>query len=69
MSNIKLEKDLEINEIFDILNEYYDEVHNESPFESIIFNIRSILPKKGFKELRNHLNYVDEKKELTSLQK
>ena len=55
MSKIKLEKDLEINEIFDILNEYYDEAYEESPLIPLIFYIRSILPKKGFKELQEYL--------------
>ena len=68
MSKIKLEKDLEINEIFDILNEHYDEVYEESPLKPLVFDIRSILPKKGFKELQEYLNYVEEKKELTSLE-
>ena len=29
LSDIKLEKDLKINEISDILNEFYDEVYDE----------------------------------------
>ena len=44
-------------------------MYDESPFKSIISDIRSILPKKGFKELKDYLNYVEEKKELTSSEK
>ena len=31
MSNIKLEETLKINEICDILSEYYEEIHDSSP--------------------------------------
>ena len=68
MSNIKLEKTLKKDKIFDILNKCYDEVYSESPFKSISLDIRSILPKKGCKEIKEYLKYVEEKKELTSLE-
>ena len=42
--------------------------YNESPFKSIMFDIRSILPKKGCKKLKKGLEYVKEMKELTFLQ-
>ena len=42
--------------------------YNESPFKSIIFDIRSILPKKGCKKIKKGLEYVEEMKELTFLQ-
>ena len=41
--------------------------YNESPFKSIIFDIRSILPKKGCKKIKKGLEYVEEMKELTFL--
>ena len=69
MSNIKLEKALKKDEILDIVNKYYDEVHDESPFKSIILDTRSILPRKGCKEIKEYLKYVEVKKELTSLEK
>ena len=52
MSSMKLEKTLKKDEILDILNKYYDEVLDESPFKSIILDIKSILPKKGCKEIK-----------------
>ena len=62
MSNIKLEKTLKKDEILDISNIYYDEVYDESPFKSIILDIRSILPKKRCKEIKEYFKYVEEKK-------
>ena len=50
ISNIKLEKALKKDEIFDILNKYYHEGHVEFPFKSIILDIRSIIPKKDAKK-------------------
>ena len=32
--------------------------YNESPFKSIIFDIRSILPKKGCKKIKKVLNML-----------
>ena len=42
--------------------------YNESPFKSIILDIRSILPKKGCKKVKRTLKYIEEVKELTFLQ-
>ena len=42
--------------------------YNESPFKSIILDIRSILPKKGRKKIKKGLEYVEEMKGLTFLQ-
>ena len=42
--------------------------HNESPFKSIISDIRSILPKKGSKKIKKGLKYAEEIKKLTPLQ-
>ena len=53
MIDVKLEKALKKAKIFDILGEYYEEIYDESPFKSIISDIRSILPKKGYKTLKN----------------
>ena len=68
MSNIKLEKTLKKDKIFNILNKYYDEVYGESPFKSIILNIKWVLPKKASKEIKEYLKYVQEKRELTSFE-
>ena len=42
--------------------------YKESPFKSIILDIRSILPKKGCKKIKRTLKYIEEVKELTFLQ-
>ena len=68
MTDVKFEKALKKDEIFNILGEYYEERYDESPFKSIISDIRSILPKKGYKTLKKGLKYAEEIKELISLQ-
>ena len=42
--------------------------YNESPFKSIILDIRSILPEKECEKMKKGLEYVEEMKELTFLQ-
>ena len=42
--------------------------YNESPFKSIIADIRSELSKKGYKLIKNGLKYAGEMKELTNSQ-
>ena len=68
MIDVKLEKTLKKDEMFESLTKYYKEVYDESPFESIILDIRTILPKKGQKTIKKGLKYIEEMKELTSLQ-
>ena len=51
-----------------ILKKYDKITYNELPFKSIISDIRSILPKKGCKTIKKGIKYVEEIKELTSLQ-
>ena len=68
MTDVILEKTLKKDKIFNILGEYYKEVYDESPFKSIISDFISILPKKGCKKIKKHLKYIEEIKELTSLQ-
>ena len=68
MTNIKLEKTLKKDEIFNILGEYYEETYDEPPFKSIISDIISILPKKGYKTIKKGLDNVEEMKQLTFLQ-
>ena len=63
---IKSEKTSKKDELFKVLKKNVKK-HNESPFKSIIFDIRSILPKKGYKK-KKVLEYVEEMKELTFLQ-
>ena len=53
--------------MFKILKINVKKTYNESPFKSIIFYIRSILPKKGCKKIKKGLEYVEEMKELTFL--
>ena len=41
--------------MFNILGEHYEETYDEPPFKSIISDIISILPKKGFKTIKKGL--------------
>ena len=68
MRSVEVEKTLKKDELFDILRKYDKITYNESPFKSIISGIRSILPKKRYKTIKKDLKYVEEIKELTSLQ-
>ena len=45
-----------------------DDCAHESPFKSIIADIRSNLPKRGHKLIKNGLKYAEEMKESTNLQ-
>ena len=67
ISDLKLEKTPKNDEIFNNLATYYKEVHNESPFKSIILDLTSILPKKRCKKIKKYLKYIEEIKELTFL--
>ena len=54
-----------------MLKKNVKKTYNQSIFKSIIFDIRSILPKKGCKKkkkIKKGLEYVEEMKELTFLQ-
>ena len=68
MRGVKIEKALKKDELFEILRKYDKITYNESPFKSMISDIRSILPKKGFKTIKKDFKYAEEIKELTSLQ-
>ena len=51
MRGVKVKKKtLKRDELFEILRKYDKITYNESPFKSIISDIRSILPKKGYKK-------------------
>ena len=52
----------------ELFKEKVKKTYNESPFKSIILDVRSILPKKGCKKIEKGLEYVEEMKELTFLQ-
>ena len=67
MRGIKVKKHLK-NELFEILRKNHKITYDESPFKSIISDIRSILPKKGCKTIKKGIKYIEETKELTSLQ-
>ena len=47
MRGIKVKKNTQKKK-FKILKKYDIKTYNESPFKSIILDIRSILPKKGY---------------------
>ena len=51
--------------LFKKLKKNVKKTYNESPFKSIILDIRSILPKKGCKKIKKGLEYVKEMEELT----
>ena len=52
MRGIKVRKSSKKDEFFRILKKNVKKTYNESPFKSIIFYIRSILPKKGCKKTK-----------------
>ena len=68
MRGINVQKTLKIDELFENISKYGKKSYDESPFKSIILDIRSILPKKGEKKVKKVLEYSEEMKELTSLQ-
>ena len=68
MRGVKIEKSLKKDELFEILRKCDKITYNESPFKSMISDIRSILPKKEFKTIKKGFKYVEEIKELTALQ-
>ena len=58
----------ELNEYLEIIfNKTVEITFNESPFKSLISDIRSILPKVGFKKLKKHLKYIRELRKSTML--
>ena len=65
---IKVKKSISKTELFKILKRKDEIIYNESPFKSIITDIRSNLLKGGLKLVKNGLKYAEEMKELTNLQ-
>ena len=63
---IKVKKSTSKIELFRILSKKDKITYNESPFKSIIADIRSKLSKKGHKLIKNGLKYAEEMKELNS---
>ena len=51
MRGVKVKKTSKKDELSKILKKYIKKTYNESPFKSIILDIRSILPKKGCKKI------------------
>ena len=51
-----------------VLNKTVEITFNESPFKSLISDIRSILPKDGCKKNKNHLEYIRELRKSTTLE-
>ena len=68
MRGIKVKKSTSKVELLRILKKGGKETYNESPFKSITADIRSNLPKRGHKLIKNGLKYVEEMKDLTKLQ-
>ena len=56
------------DELFEILKKYDKITYDESPFKSIISDVRLILPQRGCKKIKKILKYIEEIKELTFLQ-
>ena len=52
MRGVKVRKTSKKDELFRILKKNVKKTYNESPFKSIIFDIRSILPEKGCKKIK-----------------
>ena len=55
MRGVKVRKTSKKDELFSTLKKNVTKTYNESPFKSIIFDIRSILPKKGCKKIKKGL--------------
>ena len=68
MRSIKVKKSTSKTELFRILKRKYKIIYNESPFKSIITDIRSNLSKRGHKLIKNGLKHDEEMKELTNVQ-
>ena len=57
----------ELNEYLEIIfNKTVEITFNESPFKSLISDIRSILLKDGCKKLKKHLKYIKELRKPTT---
>ena len=52
MGGVKVRKTSKKDELFRILKKNVKKTYNELPFKLIIFDIRSILPKKGCKKIK-----------------
>ena len=68
MKRIKVKKSTSKTELFRIFKKKDKITYNESPFKSIIADIRSELSKKGYKLIKNGFKYAEEMKELTNSQ-
>ena len=68
MRGIKVNKSASKTELFRILKRKDKITYNDSPFKSIIVDIRSNLPKRGYKLIKNGLKNSEEIKELTNSQ-
>ena len=71
MFNEDEDKDQDVRDIRYLFNEDEDEdkiTYKESPFKSIIVDIRNKLLNNGDKLIKKDLYYVEEMKELTELQ-
>ena len=68
MRGTKVKKSITKIGLFRILKKTDKITYSESPFKSIIADVRSNLPKRGHKLIKNDLRYVEEMKELTKLQ-
>ena len=63
-----MKKTHEKDESFELLCKHSKKTYNESPFQLIISDIRSILPKNGCEKIKKGIKYVEELKKLTYLQ-
>ena len=68
MKGIKIKKSTSKTELFWILKKEDKKTYNESPFKSVIADIRSEHPKKGHKLIKNGVKYAEEMKGLTNSQ-
>ena len=68
MRGIRAKKSTSKLELFRILKKADKITYNQSPFKSIIADIRNNLSKRGHKLIKNGLKYAEGMKELTNLQ-
>ena len=65
MRGIRVKKSTSKIELFRILIQAEKITYNESPFKSIIADVRNNLSKRGHKLIKNGLKYTEEMKDLT----
>ena len=55
---VKVKKTSKKDELFKVLKKNVKKTYNESPFKSIVLDVRSILPKKDAKKSKKFFNIL-----------